>query len=326
VETTPATCVTEGVITYTCTDASCGETKTEPIAVLSEHTWDEGKETLAATCIAEGETTYTCTVEGCGETKTEAIAKLTEHSWNDGVETVAATCVAEGETTYTCTVEGCGETKTEAIAKLTEHTWDKGVEILAAECEVAGEMLYTCTVEGCGVTDTVEIEPLGHAASEEGETWVVTDGDGACCTVGGTVMAACGNLLASGDVCGEEVEVERLEPTGHICSNYYYEAPTECGNMTEESIEATGNCIFCQGEMSMTVSKDAATGHYFVTDKVHRLIVSDIGMQTECITRKYCVVCGYSEESEEAEIHTTVYNGLYDYCEECNSPVSISAE
>ncbi len=220
----------EGTKTYTCT--VCGETKTEKVEKLKEHsygewtkhddkqhkhscvcgdtqyaahTWDSGKVTEVPTHTKEGTKTYTCTV--CGETKTEKVEKLKEHSygewtkhddkqhkhscvcgdtqyaahtWDSGKVTEVPTHTKEGTKTYTCTV--CGETKTEKVEKLKEHsygewtkhddkqhkhscvcgdtqyaahTWDSGKVTKAATCKDTGEKLYTCTA--CGETKTEAI-------------------------------------------------------------------------------------------------------------------------------------------------------------------------
>ncbi|MBQ2819525.1 MAG: hypothetical protein IKB44_02850 [Clostridia bacterium] len=60
-QTKAPTCKEEGERVYTC---SCGEVKTESIAKLSEHSWDDGK-------TEENTTTYTCTI--CNEIKTVTI-------------------------------------------------------------------------------------------------------------------------------------------------------------------------------------------------------------------------------------------------------------
>ena len=114
VATTPATCVSEGVMTYTCT--ACGEKKTEVISVNAEaHTWDNGSVTTEATCSSEGSKLYTCTLNA-SHTKTETIAINSEaHNWDDGVVTTPATCVSEGVMTYTCSLNG-EHTRTEVIA------------------------------------------------------------------------------------------------------------------------------------------------------------------------------------------------------------------
>ena len=66
--TTPATCSTEGVITYTC--EMCGAQDTKSIQPTGEHTWDDGVVTTEPTCSAEGVKTYTCTV--CGAKNTQS--------------------------------------------------------------------------------------------------------------------------------------------------------------------------------------------------------------------------------------------------------------
>ena len=220
----------EGTKTYTCT--VCGETKTEKVEKLKEHsygewtkhddkqhkhscvcgdtqyaahTWDSGKVTEVPTHTKEGTKTYTCTV--CGETKTEKVEKLKDHSygewtkhddkqhkhscvcgdtqyaahtWDSGKVTKAATCKDTGEKLYTCTA--CGETKTEAIAKTNNHTygswekntaenhkhtckvcgnvetaahtWDNGKVTVKPTSTTKGQTVYTCTL--CGETKTVE--------------------------------------------------------------------------------------------------------------------------------------------------------------------------
>ena len=69
--TKAATCVTQGVKTYTCT--VCGATKTETIP-LTEHSWDGGKTTIAPTITEKGESTFKCIV--CGKVATREIAPL----------------------------------------------------------------------------------------------------------------------------------------------------------------------------------------------------------------------------------------------------------
>ncbi len=154
----------EGTKTYTCT--VCGETKTEKVEKLKEHsygewtkhddkqhkhscvcgdtqyaahTWDSGKVTKAATCKDTGEKLYTCTA--CGETKTEAIAKTNNHTYGSWEKNTAE------NHKHTCKV--CGNVETAA------HTWDNGKVTKAATCKDTGEKLYTCTA--CGETKTEAI-------------------------------------------------------------------------------------------------------------------------------------------------------------------------
>ena len=154
----------EGTKTYTCT--VCGDTKTEKVEKLKEHsygewtkhddkqhkhscvcgdtqyaahTWDSGKVTKAATCKDTGEKLYTCTA--CGETKTEAIAKTNNHTYGSWEKNTAE------NHKHTCKV--CGNVETAA------HTWDNGKVTKAATCKDTGEKLYTCTA--CGETKTEAI-------------------------------------------------------------------------------------------------------------------------------------------------------------------------
>ena len=155
----------EGTKTYTCT--VCGETKTEKVEKLKEHsygewtkhddkqhkhscvcgdtqyaahTWDSGKVTKAATCKDAGEKLYTCTA--CGETKTEAIAKTNNHTYGSWEKNTAE------NHKRTCKV--CGNVETAA------HTWDNGKVTVKPTSTTKGQTVYTCTL--CGETKTVETD------------------------------------------------------------------------------------------------------------------------------------------------------------------------
>ena len=157
----------EGTKTYTCT--VCGETKTEKVEKLKEHsygewtkhddkqhkhscvcgdtqyaahTWNSGKVTKAATCKDAGEKLYTCTA--CGETKTEAIAKTNNHTYGLWEKNTAE------NHKHTCKV--CGNVETAA------HTWDSGKVTEAPTHTKEGTKTYTCTV--CGETKTEKVEKL----------------------------------------------------------------------------------------------------------------------------------------------------------------------
>ena len=155
VVTTPATCTTEGVLTYTCTRD--GVTKTEGIPALG-HKWDDGTITTAPTCETEGKKTYKCTNDGCTETKTESVAAL-GHDWDDGVVTTKPTCEADGVKTYTCKNDG-SHTKTESIPAL-GHDWNDGEVTTAPTCTEDGVKTYTCKNDASH-TKTETIAKLGH--------------------------------------------------------------------------------------------------------------------------------------------------------------------
>ncbi len=108
--TKKATCLEEGVKTYTCT--KCKATKTEAIA-KTDHKWGSSKVTTAATCGKDGVKTFTCSI--CKETKTQAIPKTNKHTYNTtGTVTKAPTATENGIFTLTC--KNCTQTKTESLS------------------------------------------------------------------------------------------------------------------------------------------------------------------------------------------------------------------
>lgn len=167
VVTTEATCIADGVKTYTC---SCGATQTEVIPATGVHTYGPGVE------IDDANHEKTCS--GCGDKVTAA------HTWNSGVETVKATCQQSGIMTYTCT--DCPATREETIPQKTEHSygawntddqsiherlcddcghrdygnhkWDSGNVTVEPTCQKPGTKVYTCTV--CAKQVTEELEKL----------------------------------------------------------------------------------------------------------------------------------------------------------------------
>ena len=86
--TTPATCTTEGVRTYTCTK-NPAHTKTEPIPALN-HQFGAYTYNNDATCTQDGTETAKC--ERCNETDTRTVkgTKLTEHTAETVPESKAA--------------------------------------------------------------------------------------------------------------------------------------------------------------------------------------------------------------------------------------------
>ena len=104
--TTPATCTTEGVRTYTC--LRCGETRTEAEPMLP-HT-PVLLDGTPATCKDAGLTDgIKCSVCNTVLTAQQAIQVL-HHTWGNPVVTKAPSCTEKGVATQTCSV--CGETST----------------------------------------------------------------------------------------------------------------------------------------------------------------------------------------------------------------------
>ena len=98
--TTPATCTTPGVRTYTCTK-NPAHTKTEPIPALN-HLFETYVYNNDATTKADGTETAHCAHPGCNETDTRTVkgTKLTEHTAETVPESKAAAywvCDPEGQ-------------------------------------------------------------------------------------------------------------------------------------------------------------------------------------------------------------------------------------
>lgn len=141
--TTPATHLTEGVMTYTCT---CGDSYTEVIAKTTEHTYNAV--ITAPTCTDQGYTTFTC---ACGDTYVADYVNANEHSHTANV-TTPATHITEGVMTYTC---ACGDSYTEAIKKTTEHTY-KAV-VIVPTCTSQGYTTYVCECGDSYESDLVDV-------------------------------------------------------------------------------------------------------------------------------------------------------------------------
>ena len=235
--TKEATHTEDGETTYTC---ECGDTYTEVIAKLADHTYEEV--VTSPTCTAQGYTTYTCScgdsyvtdytdklnheytsevttpathlTEGvetytcaCGDTYSEVIAKLTEHTYTSEV-TKEATHLAEGVETFTC---DCGDTYTEAIAKLTKHTYEKVVT--EPTCTAKGYTIYTCE---CGDTYTEEITAIGH------KELVIPSVEATCTDEGLYAGKIC-------EACGEELASQQIIPAkGHKFSDWIVISEVTC--------------------------------------------------------------------------------------------------
>ncbi len=112
--TTPATCETTGVKTYTC--SNCQDTKTESIPALG-HSYGEWTVTTPATCTEQGVETRVC-ANNAEHTETRSIAKAAHtHSAAVVENKVEATCTTAGsydEVVYcsVCDTELSRETKT----------------------------------------------------------------------------------------------------------------------------------------------------------------------------------------------------------------------
>lgn len=203
VETTAPTHLTEGVKTFTCTEATCGQTRTESIDKLPDHLWGDWQSngatqhkrecpcsesetadhgwsgwttTAAPTCMVDGEERRDCA--DCEAYETKPIP-APGHSWNDGVVTKEPTLDEEGVRTFTCTV--CGGTKTEAIAKLQQQDMYFSTNLLNRDMVKAYgdpsfvDMLFNDSVDEPVVTYASSDE---RVATVDENGWVTIKGAG----------------------------------------------------------------------------------------------------------------------------------------------------
>lgn len=157
VVTKEATCTTNGIITYTCTDSGCGKTKTETIAVLG-HVWDNGSITTNATCTATGIKTYTCS--RCKATKTNTLSAL-GHKYGDWVIDLEATETAEGSKHRTCSV--CQNIENQTIP-LIGHEHSYVSVVTPPSCVEKGYTTHTCSTCGDKYVDSYR-DMLDHSFS-----------------------------------------------------------------------------------------------------------------------------------------------------------------
>ncbi len=154
VVTKEATCMVDGVKTYTCT--LCGDTKTEAIKALG-HDYDDGKITTPATCLKDGVKTYTCK-RNCGQegaTKTEAV-KATGHKPAAGYKSDAT------NHWQICENENCDAE--DHIINVTAHTYTAG----EYEHDAKGHW-QVCTV--CKTETEHEEHVKGDMTQDESGHW-----------------------------------------------------------------------------------------------------------------------------------------------------------
>ncbi len=316
--TKTATCVEEGIKTYTCIE--CGNTKTETIARdPANHTGNfKTIKEVAASCGEEGYTGDTqcadCHViieEG------EVIPATGNHKYDEGTVTKAATCAEEGEKTYECV--DCEATKTEVIAKNpANHNGEtKMIKEVAASCGKEG---YTGdeVCEDCHVTieEGEVISATGnHKYDEETVTKTATCAEEGiktykCVDCEATktetiardpakhtgnfktikeVAASCGKEGYTGDEVCEDCHVtieegEVIPATGD--HKYDEETVTKTATCAEEGIK-TYKCVDCEATKTEVIAKDPATHTYDDGTETKVATCTEEGIKTY-----KCVDCG----------------------------------
>lgn len=144
--TTPASCTSNGVKTYTC---SCGSSYTKDIDKTA-HVAGEWKTTKEATCTSDGTKVKNCSI--CGTNMESATITKLGHKEGSWEVTKNANCKMEGTKVKKCTT--CGvQLKSETIAK-TGHTTGDWIVTKEATCSTNGSKHKVCSV--CGVETSVE--------------------------------------------------------------------------------------------------------------------------------------------------------------------------
>ena len=296
--TTPATCVKDGVKTFTC--SACGDSYTE--AVLAAHKYNDGVVTTPATCGKNGEITYTCTV--CvagteGHSYTEEILATGEHTFAETI--IGATCDSPAMAGIACTVCGTpdpeiGMTVVTGSVALGHDTVDV---LIPADCTNGQRVQTTCTrcdyklVEETGLEDA-----LGHsfvrfftgAANGKhrglcSECGIITED----CTVSETeiIPGNCQNgtrVVGDCDVCGKTTVVDDdgvKIPTEH---NYGIEKVLVPATCDSDGIS----------KFTCECDKDGKIYIYRVTTKEHTWGEDKVNEDATAVYH-VCSVCGTEE-------------------------------
>lgn len=305
VVTTEATCVAEGVLTYTC--KGCDATYTEPIPIDPENHVNIVTETTEPTCTVDGKTVTHCA--DCGLVMEETEIPATGHSWVEE-ETIPATCSSTGLITYSC--ENCNETKEETLALDPDNHINSNIETTDATCTESGSVTTKCT--DCGaVLEEVEIPALGHSW---GEGSVTTE---ATCSHEGIMTYTC-------SVCGEtQEETLPLNASNH-------------DNIITDRKEAT--CTEAGYETTYCNSCDTVISHTELQPTGHAWDEGAVTEEATCVaegTILYtCTVCGETYENSipvDSTKHTNVQEETTEatcteigktvvFCADCNAVIS----
>ena len=312
VVTTPATCTTDGVKTYTCDVRKHTKTVTIP-KVDHQYEWKHDETNHWQECSVCGNTidkaehtyaphkceeTATCTKAGCGYVKSAG-----QHSWNDGEVTTPATCTTDGVKTYTCKV--CSETKTEPI-KASGHSLTK-VEAVAATCTEGGNNeYYTCSVckKVFKADKTTETTVADETLAALGHKLTKTEAKAATCTEPGN------NAYWTCETCGQVFKDEQgTQPT----------------TVDAETINATGHT-------PKTDWKTDGDYHWHVCDKCGA-VVGDKAAHTfdtnDCAVDRKCTICSYEKKAGQHTWGEKTYTWSDDFkctaatkCISCQKPLT----
>ena len=201
--TLPATCIGEGLMTYTC--SKCNDSYTVSVP-MTQHTYEAGEE-VKATCTTRGYIPYSCTTSGC----TSGYEVLTEeakgHTYKQTVS--SSTCTKGGKVTLECE---CGDT-IEADVPALGHAYALSATT-AATCTAAATLTYTCS--RCDASYTVSV---GDKAEHTFSEWKI---------IAEATENTLGYKTRSCTKCGK-IELEKIDAIGdHKFDEFISETPATC--------------------------------------------------------------------------------------------------
>ncbi len=259
---TPASCIKEGAVEYTC--KHCGAKKYDTLP-LAEHTAIiQNKKD--STCAEEGYTGNTvCSV--CGKTlkKGTAVPKK-DHTYK--ITTVSANCTSQGYDEYTCIY--CGYSyKTNYVEPNGKHVPKYGVNKKEATCTEKGYTGDTvCTVCNKVIEKGSETNPKNHS-------YVLTTVS-ATCVSEGYDLYTCSN-------CGDSYKTNIVAPNNKHTVVVDKAVPATC---TTDGYTAGTHCSVCNKVISaQKVIK--ATGHKPTTIAAVPATCSSTGLTEGSV----CSVC-----------------------------------
>lgn len=236
VESTAATCTTEGYDTYTCT--VCGHSYKVTTTPATGHDY-KVVSTTPATCTAEGYDTYKCA--NCDAAYNVTTTPAKGHIAVSANNAEAATCGKDGHMADTvCQVCGITVKTGDIIPATGAHKY--AVESTAATCTAEGYDTYTCTV--CGYSYKVTTTPAtGHIAVSANNGVAPTCAQDGC--ESDVICSVCGETLKTGAVIPATGDhrysaTVTVQPTCTTVGKIAYKCEA-CEKTYTEEIPATGH-------------------------------------------------------------------------------------